>query len=149
MRRADAEKIACRLLPLVVLIFDVVIVLFVQPHEPVRDEAVFFPAARAFAQAGVLPSLDFLRHYPAPQAPLSLYLAGRLLAFVPSLQMLRLVDCLLMAGALLRFSGFAARHCGQNALLATALVAVNPYFFTWWLRTSTRTLCTSCSSFWS
>jgi len=61
------------LLPLFVLILDVVIVLFVMPHEPVRDEAVFFPAARAFADAGVFPSLDFLRHYPAPQAPLTLY----------------------------------------------------------------------------
>jgi hypothetical protein len=128
MRRAEAEEIARRLLPLLVLIFDVGIVLLVQPPGPVRDEAVFFPAAKAFAQAGVFPALDFLRHYPAPQAPLSLYLGGRLLAFIPSLQMLRLVDCLLMSGALLRFSRFAARHCGQNALLATALVAVNPYF---------------------
>ena len=128
MRRAEAERMARWLLPLVVLILDVVVVLFAMPHEPVRDEAVFFPAARAFADAGVFPSLDFLRHYPAPQAPLSLYLGGRLLAFVPSLRMLRLVDCSLMSGALLRFSGFAARHCGQNALLATALLAVNPYF---------------------
>jgi hypothetical protein len=101
------------LLALVVLTLDVGIVLFVLPHDPVRDEAVFLPAARAFADAGIFPSLRLLRHYPAPQAPLSLYLAGRLLALAPSLRMLRLVDCLLMSNALLRFSrlrrGTAAR----------------------------------------
>jgi hypothetical protein len=124
----EAARMPSWLLALVVLILDVAIVLFVLPHEPVRDEAVFFPTARAFAEAGVFPSLQLLRHYPAPQAPLSLYLGGRLLALLPSLRMLRLVDCLLMSGALLRFSRFAARRCGKNAILASALIAVNPYF---------------------
>jgi hypothetical protein len=125
---AEAGRTPSWLLPLVVLFFDVAIVLFALPHEPVRDEAVFFPAARAFAAAGVFPSLELLRHYPAPQAPLSLYLGGRLLAIMPSLRLLRLVDCLLMSGALLCFSRFAARHCGKNAALASALIALNPYF---------------------
>ena len=101
---------------------------FLLPRGPVRDELVFFPAARAFASAGVFPSLEFWRSYPAPQTPLSLYLAGRVLALVPSLLLLRFGNSLLMFAALLRFSRFAARNFGTNARLGIALVALNPYF---------------------
>ena len=116
------------LIPLLGLVFDLAVVVFVQPHAAVRDEVVFYPAAKAFAAAGPFPTLEFLRHYPAPQTPLSLYLAGRLLATVSSLLLLRLTNSLLMSAALLRFSWFASQRCGKNATLATALLALNPYF---------------------
>jgi hypothetical protein len=116
------------LIPLLALLLDLAVVFFVQPREAVRDETVFYPAAQAFARASALPSLEFLRHYPAPQTPLSLYLAGRLLAVASSLQLLRVLNSLLMSAALLRFSWFARRHFEGYATLSTALLASNPYF---------------------
>jgi hypothetical protein len=128
MRRARERSVPWWLIPLIALAVDLVIIARVQPHDPVRDEAVFYPAARAFAQAGFFPSLEFLRHYAAPQAPLGLYLAGRMLALAPRLWLLRALDSLLMAAALLRFSWFAQKTCGKNAIWATTLIALNPYF---------------------
>jgi len=116
------------LIPLCVWLVDLGFVLFVQPPLPQRDESVFYPAAQAFAQAGVVPRLEFIRHYPAPQAPFGLYLAGRLLLLSPRLVTLRIANSALMGGALLCFSRFAWRRFGENALLATTLLALNPYF---------------------
>ncbi len=126
MRRA--ERVRWWLIPLLALLLDLAVVFFVQPREAVRDEGVFYPAAQAFARAGVVPSLEFLRHYPAPQTPLSLYLAGRVLAVGSSLRLLRVLNSLLMSAALLRFSWFARRRIGKYAALATALLGCNPYF---------------------
>ncbi len=128
MQSAQAGRIPCWLLPLFVLAFDLGLVLFVQSPGPVRDELNFYPAAKVFADAGVFPSLDFWRSYPAPQTPLSFYLAGRVLALLPSLRLLRLANCALMFTALLRFSSCARQRCGDNAQLASALIAFNPYF---------------------
>jgi len=112
------------LIPLSVLLLDLSVALCLLPHDAARDEAVFYPAAQAFARAGAFPSLEFLRHYPAPQGPLSLYLAGRLLALGSSLRLLRVVGCLLMSGGLLRFSWFfSARRASHHGTLATALLA--------------------------
>ncbi len=123
----SVQRLPWWLIPLIGFAADLALVLFVQPHSAVRDEVVFYPAALAFAHAGVCPSLEFLRHYAAPQAPLALYLAGRLLAVVPSLLLLRIANALLMAAALLRFSWFAWRRFEENATLATALLVLNPY----------------------
>lgn len=122
------EKVRPWQIPLLTLALDLAVVFFVQPPGATRDEDVFFPAAQAFAQAGALPSLVFLRHYPAPQTPLSLYLAGRLLVLVSSLRLLRVVNSLLMFAALWRFSWFVSRRCRKAAPLASALLALNPYF---------------------
>ncbi|MEO6599282.1 MAG: hypothetical protein ABIQ16_05375 [Polyangiaceae bacterium] len=127
MWRDDAGRSRWWLIPSVALLVDVAVIAFVQPQLAVRDEAVFYPAAQAFLRAGWLPSTEFLRGYPAPQTPLSLYLAGRLLALAPSLTLLRLVDCGLVFAALLRFARFASESCGKNAGLATAVLALNPY----------------------
>lgn len=128
MRRGATRKAIWWLIPLCAWLVDLGVVLFVQQPQPLRDENVFYPVARAFALAGVVPRLEFVRHYPAPQAPLGLYLAGRLLLLSPSLMTLRIANGVLMGGALLCFSRFAWRRFGQNALLATMLVALNPYF---------------------
>ena len=128
MRRARERSVWWWLVPLIALAVDLAIIARVQPRDPVRDEAVFYPAALAFAHAGFFPSLEFLRHYAAPQAPLSLYLAGRVLAVLPRLWLLRALDSSLMAAALLRFSWFAQKTYGRRAVWATALIAVNPYF---------------------
>jgi len=128
MRRGATRQAAWWLIPLCAWLVDLAFVLFVQQSQPVRDENVFYPAARAFAQAGIFPRLEFIRHYPAPQAPLGLYLAGRLLLLSPRLVTLRIANGLLMGGALLCFSRFAWRRFGRNALLATMLLALNPYF---------------------
>ncbi|HTA90482.1 MAG TPA: hypothetical protein VK745_12925 [Polyangiaceae bacterium] len=128
MWRAKNGPVPWWLIPLAALVFDLVVIALLQPRGPVRDEVVFFPAAQAFARAGLFPSLEFLRHYPAPQAPLSLYLAGRVLAIAPRLWLLRVIDCSLMASALLRFARFAQQCCDRYATLAIALLALNPYF---------------------
>jgi hypothetical protein len=128
MRRGAIRNAVWWLIPLCAWLVDLGFVLFVQPAQPLRDENVFYPAAQAFARAGAFPGLEFIRHYPAPQAPLGLYLAGRLLLLSPRLVTLRLANGLLMGGALLCFSLFAWRRFGQNALLATTLIALNPYF---------------------
>ena len=128
MWRAKNGPVPWWLIPLVALIADLVVIAVLQPHGPVRDEVVLYPAALAFARAGYVPSLEFLRHYPAPQTPLSFYLAGRVLAVVPELWLLRVIDCSLMASALFRFARFAAQNCERDATLAVALLALNPYF---------------------
>ncbi|HEY4106514.1 MAG TPA: hypothetical protein VGM44_21585, partial [Polyangiaceae bacterium] len=127
MRRSELEKAVVWLVPLAALLLDLTLIGWVLPHTPVRDETTFYPAAQAFAKAGALPSLEFLRHYPAPQAPLSLYWAGRLLSLWPSLELLRVANSCLMCGALFVFARFAARQ-RENTMLAPLLLALNPYF---------------------
>lgn len=114
------------LLPLVALIVDLIVIGRFLPGGPVRDEVVFLPAARAFADAGGWPSLEFLRSYPAPQAPLGLYLAGRLLRWGAGLGLLRVLDAVLMAAAL-AVLGRALRGT-RNALWGPLLFALNPYY---------------------
>jgi len=127
MRRDGDPRIPYWLMPAAALVLDLLVVVFVLPPRPVRDELVFYPAALAFRAAGWLPPLEFLRHYPAPQTPFSFYVAGRILAFVPSLPLLRLFDTGLVFAALWRFSRFAWQHCGKHAVLASALLVLNPY----------------------
>jgi len=111
-----------------VLIGDCVVANWILPSQPQLDEAVFFPAALAFAKAGFFPSVDFLRHYPAPQTPLAFYIAGRLLNFIPSLRLLRTFNASLLSFALLRLIRFARACREQHAWLAAALFVANPYF---------------------
>jgi hypothetical protein len=127
MWRDDPSRGRWWLIPSAALIVDLAVILCLQPRQPVRDEALFYPAAQAFLHAGWIPSLAFLRSYPAPQTPLSLYLAGRALALAPSLTLLRLLDCALVFAALLCFARFASEACGKSATLATAVLALNPY----------------------
>ncbi len=128
MWRDEHGRLSWWWIPLGVLFFDLGIIAWVLPAEPVRDEALFYWTAQAFQHAGWFPSLELLRHYTAPQTPLSFYLAGRALSLAPRLLVLRLADCLLMFGALMRFSRFAAQRCGKLATMVVALLALNPYF---------------------
>jgi hypothetical protein len=63
MRRDDAGRARWWLIPSLALLVDLAVIAFVQPHVPVRDEAVFYPAAQAFLRAGWLPSIEFLRNF--------------------------------------------------------------------------------------
>ncbi len=124
----SATRSSWELVPLGLFLLDCFVACVVLKGEPRLDETVFFPAALAFAKAGVWPGAELLRHYDAPQTPLALYLAGRVLALVPSLRLLRVLDAALMAFGAWRLLRFARERCEPRAWLLLVLVGVNPYF---------------------
>jgi hypothetical protein len=100
------------------------------PHDPVKDERLFFPAAQQFKSYPVIPSLDQLRSYPARQPPLSFWVSGLLLRLRGSLTVLRLFNALLVCGCLLLLgravSRLTERHMAYGTML-WSLYALNPY----------------------
>jgi hypothetical protein len=128
MWRDESGSARWWLLPSAVLLADLVVIAFVMPSGPIRDEVSFYRAAQAFERWGWLPGPHRLYQYGAPQTPLAYYLAGRVLALWPRLWLLRVGNALLMGAALLRFAWFAKHAHPKNALFVTAALASNPYY---------------------
>lgn len=118
------------IIPSAVFLIHTVIILFLLPAEPVKDERVFYPAALSFRQLSTVFSFDFLRTYESPQTPLSFIFSGILLNIHNSLSILRLSDAVIVFFIILLFCR-TIRNIIPDNLLVSLLLAftfiLNPY----------------------
>ncbi|MGE5496645.1 MAG: hypothetical protein ACM3Q2_01125 [Syntrophothermus sp.] len=118
------------LVPSAVFLIHTVIILFLLPNEPVKDERVFYPAALSFRQLDTVFSYNFLRTYESPQTPLSFIFSGVLLNINNSLTILRMSDAVIVFFIILLFCRTIRNILPDNfflSLLPVLTFIINPY----------------------
>ena len=118
-------------LPAVIWIVHLIIIFFILPTVPIKDERTFYDAAISFRNVDLQGVIDLLKSYNAPQTPLVFIIGGLLLKITGTIVILRILNSILILASLILFCKsieiFNINSFKYKLFFVTTLL-LNPYF---------------------